>query len=245
MKNLFEVKYYETYYFASMIRNILSDRFSYLGIIHDFFVDDSCLYMLKPFPKYSAFHSFIEFVLHYTITDETEEVDLQERKVILKNFSRIKPAMEDLRPTTLPIELALDYHQIEFTTFNEWLRENEISFSKCTENDISEYLQYLREGGEIESLIEIVTKEVFYILFQNRDLLLLFNDMVSDKVSQYSISDLNDEFSTFFKRDGVLNRVHIPTWVQRAIYFRDRGICVLCRKDISGLVLNLCGFSVS
>jgi 5-methylcytosine-specific restriction endonuclease McrA len=44
------------------------------------------------------------------------------------------------------------------------------------------------------------------------------------------------EYAAFFARSGVLRRVHIPEWVKRAVYFRDRGRCVFCRQDLSGLV---------
>jgi hypothetical protein len=36
------------------------------------------------------------------------------------------------------------------------------------------------------------------------------------------------------KKPGVLKRVGISMWVKRAVFYRDRGMCSLCQKDLSG-----------
>ncbi|TOL82016.1 HNH endonuclease, partial [Vibrio parahaemolyticus] len=67
------------------------------------------------------------------------------------------------------------------------------------------------------------------VLFQNRELMLTFNVMVSDALKREK-----DEESSFVelngirRKDGKLKRKNIPKWVQRAVFFRDRGRCVLC-----------------
>jgi len=77
-------------------------------------------------------------------------------------------------------------------------------------------------------------REVFYLLFGNRHLLMLFNRMMADQVSETVIADLSPRDAQHFERDGVLRRVRIPQWVQRPVFYRDRGLCGYCGKDLSG-----------
>lgn len=82
--------------------------------------------------------------------------------------------------------------------------------------------QYLEElmlcDDNFDNLIIQLSNEMFYVLFQNRGFLYDFNS---------SLSGYNDE---------VKQRIPIPLWVQRAVFFRDHGICVFCGKDLSGLL---------
>ena len=57
-----------------------------------------------------------------------------------------------------------------------------------------------------------------YILFQNRDFLLRFNEQVAVMFCEHP-----------------RKRVYVPEWVKRAVLFRDRGCCVFCKKDLTGL----------
>ena len=41
---------------------------------------------------------------------------------------------------------------------------------------------------------------------------------------------------SFLKHEGVLKRVNIPEWAKRAVFFRDRGMCAQCQRDLSGIV---------
>jgi 5-methylcytosine-specific restriction endonuclease McrA len=47
---------------------------------------------------------------------------------------------------------------------------------------------------------------------------------------------IQSEQAEHFARAGVLKRVSIPDWVRRAVFFRDRGLCVLCHRDLTGIV---------
>lgn len=82
------------------------------------------------------------------------------------------------------------------------------------------YLEYINEytDGLFYDVISDIAVEVEYILFQNRDFLLRFNE----------------QQATAFE-DNHRKRVYIPEWVKRAVIFRDRGCCVFCKKDLTGL----------
>ena len=99
--------------------------------------------------------------------------------------------------------------------------ENEFKFD---EDDYLEtynnYLEYINkyEDGLFYSVIYDIATEVEYILFQNRDFLLRFNE-------QQAVAF----------EDNPRTRVYIPEWVKRAVLFRDKGCCVFCKKDLTGL----------
>ena len=238
MKRLFaEFKFYQTYYFAQAITDILHDQFAYIRHLNDFYGEGRAYYYFKPFSKYSVFHEFIEFVVRDIIHDTNSEVDLEKRKERIKSVGKYAEAFGWI-PEHLPINLAFDFYEIEHLTFNDWLRDNGSSFSDANDDDICEYLDELILNGDYDKLIEKIVHEVFFILFQNRQLLLTFNEMISRQLDSCDVEEIPDDCAGYFSKLGRVKRVSIPSWVKRAVYFRDRGICVLCNRDLSG-VLNI------
>lgn len=74
------------------------------------------------------------------------------------------------------------------------------------------------EDGLFGDVIYDIAAEVEYILFQNRDFLLRFNE-------QQAVAFENNP----------RKRMYIPEWVKRAVLFRDKGCCVFCKRDLTGL----------
>lgn len=231
-----DLTFYETYYFAHVVKNVLEDQFEYIRRLHDFYGDGSILHYVAPFRRFSAFHAFIEFVLADQLSEEVELVDLDERKADIERFKDIPGALEP-HPARLPIELAMERFGVEHETFERWLSASRDgrAFQDADENDVHDYYDELRLGGEFEQLLGKATREVFFVLFQNRSLLLLFNDMMARAVRDETASE-EPEATRYFERPGVLRRVSVPEWARRAVFYRDRGRCVLCDCDLSGLV---------
>jgi len=50
-KSIFEIQYFETYYFANIIKNILEDSFNYLRVLNGFFGEDNYKGFVQPFQK--------------------------------------------------------------------------------------------------------------------------------------------------------------------------------------------------
>lgn len=88
----------------------------------------------------------------------------------------------------------------------------------------NEYVEHLEneEDGIYSLVINSIAIEVEYILFQNRDFLLRFNEQQAAAFS-----------------NNPRARVYIPEWVKRAVLFRDKGCCVFCKKDLTGLYTML------
>ncbi|MCI0628042.1 MAG: HNH endonuclease [Acidobacteria bacterium] len=232
----FEGRFYETYYFANIVRNVLHDQFAYLRPLNDFYGDDKYLEYAQPFPKYSAFHSFIEFLVTDVISDEISEIKLDVRQDTLERYTDMLTDLGEPNPTSLPINDAFNYYNIEHTLFVDWLANRGVDFPSATDDDVSEYYDELRLEGPFDLLVEKVVQEVFFILFQNRGLLLLFNDMMARQIAEADADVLAGDYGSLFAKPGVLKRAAIPSRVKRAVYFRDRALCVICHRDLSGII---------
>jgi 5-methylcytosine-specific restriction endonuclease McrA len=60
--------------------------------------------------------------------------------------------------------------------------------------------------------------------------------MMSRQINDIDLDGVPEEYLHNFERSGALRRVGVPRWAKEAVYFRDRGRCVLCRCDLSGLL---------
>lgn len=234
---MLEVKFYETYYFCNVVHNVLQDQESYLRHLNDFYGDGNVFYLLQPFNKYSTFHRFIEFIVDDISWENTSKVDLSKRKERIAGSVNFPELAAYAKWDVLPIEHALHFHGIDHDSYLDFLNQRNKNFLECDEDDIYEYLISLREYGIFDDLVEHTVKEVFHVLFQNRELMLTFNIMIADALEREK--DEKSEFIDLDKirrKDGKLKRKSIPKWVQRAVYFRDRGRCVLCDQDLSGIL---------
>jgi hypothetical protein len=71
----------------------------------------------------------------------------------------------------------------------------------------------------------------FQVLFQDREFLLLFQDLVHKAV------DANQSWVAFpLATAPIVRPSYLPSWLRKGVYFRDRGRCQHCGSDISGLL---------
>lgn len=235
-RHIFEIRFYETYYFAFAVRNILNDQFAYIRKLDEFYGDGKHLSFVRPFPRYSAFHCFIEFVVDGIVAEESVDIDLMKRQRMVRGFESIPAALEELQPSTLPINEALQHHGIDHESFDEWLAERGKFFVDATPDDVTDYYLDLRSQAQYDELLERVVREVFFVLFQNRGLLLLFNEMIAAQMIDSGTWSVPAEDCKHFTSKGSLKRVRMPKWVKKAVYFRERGHCAMCHSDLSGIV---------
>jgi hypothetical protein len=97
--------------------------------------------------------------------------------------------------------------------------------------DPNDYIEVLIESGHVEMLTEKMAKEVFHVLFSNRSTMSSFGKMVSYHVLENAPAYAPDAFLP----NGKLRRVNPPGWAKSAIFHRDKGRCVLCKKDLTRL----------
>lgn len=84
----------------------------------------------------------------------------------------------------------------------------------------------------LSQAVKIMAPSVFYLLFSDRHFLATFQRRITALVGPMKHSDYPD----LLTRDGVVKRLeYIPTWLKAGIFYRDRGRCQLCFRDLSGL----------
>lgn len=230
---MFQAKFYETYYFCNVIHNILRDQFSYIRRLNDFYCDDQIFSLANPFQKYSTFHCFIEFVVEDIYSEEAFEIDLDELACKKKNNDTVH---QHYNFDKLPIEKAFDFHEIKYQSFASHLADEGKLLSNFDLDDLDDFIEETRLSQSYEDLVRQTVKEVFHVLFQNRQLMLTFNDMLARALEMNLDEPVAENAVIWFSRPGIIKRHTIPKWAQRAVFFRDRGRCVLCDKDLSGTI---------
>lgn len=234
MKNLMiDAKFYETYYFCNIINNILHDQSTFLHKLDAFYGNGNIIHFLQPFQKYSIFHQFLEFVVTELYFENIEEIDLEKIKIDKKNFSNLSIHIDSILKPKLPIELAFEYYNIEYPTFTDFLDQVDKTFETSDEEDLYDYMREIQFDEAYDSLITQTVQEIFHVLFQNRKLMLIFNEMMANAFERQSSEILPEEMASISKT-GKLARTTMPKWVKDAVYFRDRARCILCDKDLSG-----------
>lgn len=233
---MLEARFYETYYFCNVIRNILCCPDDYLRSLNEFYGDGAIFYRVSGFQKYSVLHDFIEFIVEDIYYERVNPATITDQKKLLRKLKDLPFLLDHLQPAKSSIERALDYHDIEHKSFQDFLSQHGKCFSDHNVDDVYEYLHELREEGIYTQLIEQTAKEVFHVLFQNRELMKIFNEMMARALEYEAESEPPLHLRKLFSSPGILKRAVIPAWVKRAVFFRDRGRCVLCDKDLSGQV---------
>jgi hypothetical protein len=119
------------------------------------------------------------------------------------------------------------------TEYYKYLKDNNHEYDGGGESgkDIDDladrYLNLFRE-----TLMRLVVDDIFTILFQNKSFLRNFNLEISELIKELSIN----EYSQYLKKDGVLKRCsYLPEWLKMGVFYRDRGRCQICGKDLTGL----------
>jgi hypothetical protein len=109
--------------------------------------------------------------------------------------------------------------------------------------------EWFMEKEEIfYTLFDRMADEVFYILFANRNFLVKFNLLVAKTVQQfinktYPFEHHVDPNAQYPKdkltNKGRIKRKSIPSWVKNAVFHRDKGRCVYCNTDLTGIINHL------
>lgn len=144
---------------------------------------------------------------------------------------------------------ALNVYRREFRKSTDWYEEEGVLdywYDKFEEYNIKiptykerknydVYKWFLRHEMKFEQLYTYLANEVFYILFNNRNFLLMFNQIVSE-----TVYDLSTYYPVkYLTKKGTIKRSNIPVWVKKAVFHRDKGRCVFCNTDLTNLINTL------
>ena len=203
---------------------------------------------LYHFPKVSNPVNYPHFVkcvgltpaVHYIIDEEMDNIDIESIQSDYSTFKRDVPAdlweyeLDDIKK--LPLERYFYNYKMKYESFENWLICNSKDFISATDDDIYDYYNSFYETGEMQELFEKISNEIFSVMFLNRRILQLFNIMMANILSDLDVDEAEEENRAFFSKIGVLKRARIPQWAKKAVFYRDRGKCVICNKDLRGIL---------
>lgn len=118
------------------------------------------------------------------------------------------------------------FYRIKIQKFSAYCRSRGIREVDEEQDALEQWWDDNEEA--FQTLYEFYCKEVEHLLFANRHFLLHFHLALAKFLASASKPGLAPSIP--------IPRVAIPRWVKRAAYFRDRGRCVFCRVDLSGIV---------
>lgn len=194
------MKFFNVYYFCHLANESMG-KFDYAATNAEF---TERQFEIEPeeFPRVSVLREYCLWLIDRVCYEQANSIANSGRVADFNPISWINQAVYKYRK--IDISLSRDF-TIDYDDYLE------------TYTSYIEFLDKIKMGLFYDVIYDIAT-EMEYILFQNRDFLLRFNEQQS---------------SAF--ENNHRKRVYIPEWVKRAILFRDKGCCVFCRKDLTGL----------
>ena len=220
--NPIAMRYFETYYYANVVDEMLTDVEPFLVNLNNWHVDRKEELFVRPFSRWSVLHDLSYFVIEELFQERTRDIDMSE--------------LARDRTSRLWVEEAMRHHGQKVIPFRSWVKDAGIKPSKITEDHVHDYHQSLMESGELSALLEQLANEVFFLLFANRMLLAKLNHYISVAARHIDAPDISDEYRCCLEANGTIKRVALPEWVKRAVFFRDRGKCASCNSDLSGIL---------
>ncbi|MGN6640084.1 MAG: HNH endonuclease [Mucilaginibacter sp.] len=126
----------------------------------------------------------------------------------------------------------LDSYKIKYQSYQDFYTRKGYEPDDAEDEHDYEYSEYLSELV-IKEAGPYVVKEAFSVMFGDRKFLMEFNLLLSETVSRLKKADYPD----LLEKDGIVKRcTYWPSWVERALTYRDQGSCAICLNDISGLL---------
>ena len=193
------------------------------GIIQEVFRENTGA-LLKP-DKYTLLHSFCERYLYYYLMHEryfllNEICDNLEADLIVEYIKRTADILNEYG-------IVIRDYAHEIYLFDEKYEasdyELDYEYRKLVREIFDEMLVYFEE---IEGAIIQAT---FYLLYDNKEFLFKFNKFLSQFTIDAYLPD-----SCFDENNHIKRTKYIPKWLKRAVFYRDRGRCQHCGKDLSG-----------
>jgi hypothetical protein len=175
------MKYYNTYYYCNIICNVIKD-YDYLVKLNEFFegyFDESCIDEYR-FPRDSILHDFLRWIIDEIIWEEMDEV-LRRMDSVYSSATgdkkdKLRIAFTDRYgfEVRLQLECVIESYTNEKLSFRKWLETESFEFLQDVARIFFE--EYYEVGWKT---IDAIADEVFYLLFQNREFLLWFNESIA------------------------------------------------------------------
>ncbi|PPJ06061.1 hypothetical protein C5E44_31070 [Nocardia nova] len=245
-----EIKFHGTYYFVQIV-NAAVQTGSFGYAFGDHFHDGLIAYV-EPFRRWSALHVFLEYMIDTLLVEDLGRA-MRARYVRKSECSRPRFCHSDpawMLGTSLMKSHGYDV-RVMTDELEKWVERGTGPCCRGTSYDPHDQPDWeLWEEvspDDYYRLVEQLAEECFYVLFANRSFLRRFHECMADNIRMIDIVYVHSEESRFLREtaDGVaVRRAAIPEWVKRAVFFRERGRCAFCERDLGGSYspMNRCQF---
>ncbi|MBU4387841.1 HNH endonuclease [Candidatus Dependentiae bacterium] len=218
-KRMKTFSFYGAYETADIVKKILHVDDGQFGSGHvESFIDGSDerkLLSLAKFSKITLLHGFILYCLNDNFNHE---------KRYIKKYGSATIAW------TETIASLLSQYQINFRPIK--LSDDDIFTDEIERKKALFWLDNI--DNSLHQLWLKLADEAFHILFRDRMVLQFFNLHVAN-----IIHDWDDLLTIYKTKKGYFKRCRMPSWLKKAIFHRDQGICVFCNKDLTGIYNTL------
>lgn len=134
------------------------------------------------------------------------------------------------------VQPLLDFYEIEYVSFENYLKSCNVSGDEEDEENLSHHASEYSEELQLlffEKCLDNLTNEVFTLLFGDRMFLKAFGEIIATQIQEGCVVDYPD----LLANDGIVKRcAYWPRWLKNGVFHRDRGRCVLCQADLTGVV---------
>ena len=202
-----EYKFCSIYQFVSIVTEVVDGKLNFWNFNNELFVQSA----LK-FKKISLLHIFVSCTLYnYYSSYFKKSGDCVEEDDIEWWIDMMKEY--DIKLKRASYNIDKDGGEATWV----WFQKNENTFLV---------------------FFEVIADEIVHILFNDKQFLVKFNRLVRDVIIDEDglYADIIKWPDGTLNENGTIKRCIIPQWVKNAVYHRDKGRCVFCNKDLTGLV---------
>lgn len=176
-------QYFNSYYYSNIVNNLIINRWEFLGYVSQFFELNPIASLVKPWQKYSLLHQFILYVISTTIKDESYDNAVEQLRSV--------KSRGDKELGSIYIEWVFKNYRIDYFSFKDFCSKD---LHSIVDDDFYDYYNELLLCSDIEELYNRITEEVFYVILNNRNLLLNFNWIVAQYIQELNIDMFEENF---------------------------------------------------
>lgn len=234
-----ELRFSGTYYFVYTLDDFMSRASILTRASYDNFHEGLEDYV-APFQRWTALHLFTEFFIGQVISEDfgrASRTRYVRRDECSNKYCQATPAW--LLGADLMKSHGFDVSHV-LAELDNWVEAGARCCPAPSENQTGPDLDLwysIVDDGQYEEFAQQMTEEVFFVLFANRVFLHKFHSHLSGWVRNSGPEMWipgNDLFRKADGKDSTLKRARIPEWAKRAVFFRDRGRCCRCERDLGG-----------
>lgn len=174
--------------------------------------------VVKP-DKITAVHHYLHF-----FQDIYEEVHNMR-----DNLDDMEVVYDFIVRTLDEVNLNPNLLEPDFKNCNDKYGHFECNCSKV----IEQWIDYVSQNSN--QINELIVHSAFQFVFQDRKFLHDFHYELSQLIED-EIQTIKKHYPSYVSSKDRIKRQSFPVWLKQAVFYRDKGTCVICRCDLSNLV---------